>query len=324
MSKLGDIRLSYGKQFNVAIANTYSNIVLSGSNLPANTIIITSAADDKNNDVGSYSLIVTDGIGNPVRLTYCIEPGNGLGVDFNNGDVIRIMIDNDSIQDTSSGLSIDLCVFEQTNVHNTNNVLSVTTNELTVSSPSSRGITAIDGKTIKSDGYTLYIDTDELRHSDNASSAYGTIVSTDNILTVENGVMTISTTALPIATDEQYGVVHFDNATLTSDGENVYVNTQNLDTANDTEFGIISIDNNKIISSEGALSIETSTLRRSSVSTSGILSFDGSTIALNEAGQITIPSHSEITNKLNEINNKIESQILSLDDIKTSIIEQIG
>lgn len=324
MSKLGNIKLSYGKQFNVAIANTYSNIVLNGSNLPANTIIITSATDEKNNDVGSYSLIATDGLGNPIRLTYCIEPKNGLNVDLNNGDVIRIMIDNNSIQDKSSGLSIDLTAFEQTNVHNTNNVFSVTTNELNIASNSSRGVTAIDGSTIKSDKYTLYIDTDELRHSDNSSTIYGTIVNTDDILVVENGVTSIDTDALPVASNEQLGTVRFDNRTLTSDGENVYVNTENLDAANETEFGVITVDNNKIISSEGVLSVNTSSLRKATESVTGTLTFDGTTIKLNDDGQITIPSYEEITSKLNELNSRIENEIFSLNDLKTTIIEQVS
>jgi len=324
MSKLGNIRLSYGKQFNVAVANTYSNIVLSGSNLPANTIIVTSATDDKNNDIGSYSLLVTDSLGNPVRLTYCIEPGNGLNVDSNDGDVIRIMIDNNSIKDSAAGLTIDLSAFEQTNVHNTNNVLSVTTNELPVASTSSRGITAVDGKTVKSDNYTLYIDTDELRYGDNGSSSYGMIKSTDSILVVENGVMSIDSTALPVASNESMGVCRFDDRTITTDGENVYVNTENLDTANETEFGIITADNNKILCSEGVLSVNTQALRKATSSTRGTLSFDGSIISLNETGQITIPSHTTIMERLNEINKKIEGEITSLDDIKTSIIEQVS
>lgn len=324
MSKLGNVRLSYGKQFNVAVANTYSNIVLSGSNLPANTIIIASATDEKNNDIGSYSLLVTDSLGNPVRLTYCIEPGNGLDIDSDNGDVIRIMIDNDTIKDTSTGLAIDLGAFEQTNVHNTDNVFSVTTNELPIASTTTRGITAIDGKTIKSDGYKLYIDSDELRHGDNSSSSFGTILSTDRILMVDNGVVSIDTTALPVASNDDYGVVRFDNRTLTIEDENIHVNTKNLDAANNTDFGVIQPDNDKIISSEGTLSVNTCAIRRASSSSSGTLSIDGSTIVLNEAGQITIPAYGELTAKLSELNNKIENEIYSLDSIKDTIIEQVS
>ncbi len=76
MSKIGNIKLSYRKQFNIAIANTYSNIVLSGSNLPANTIIISSNINENFEDTDWYSMIATDNEGNPVRLTCCIKQCN--------------------------------------------------------------------------------------------------------------------------------------------------------------------------------------------------------------------------------------------------------
>ena len=78
MSKLGYISNSYGKQFNISVANTYSYNVLNGSNLPVNSIIIASNVNENNNDTGSYSLIATDSVGSPVRLTYTIKEGNGL------------------------------------------------------------------------------------------------------------------------------------------------------------------------------------------------------------------------------------------------------
>ena len=70
MSKLGNIYLSYGKEFKISIANTYSNIVLSGSNLPVNSIIISSNVDDNFEDTGSYSLIATDNL--------LLEKSNGI------------------------------------------------------------------------------------------------------------------------------------------------------------------------------------------------------------------------------------------------------
>ena len=62
MSKIGNIKLSYVKQFNTAIANTYSNL---SSNINENF-----------EDIGSYSMIATDNEGNHVRLTYCKKQCN--------------------------------------------------------------------------------------------------------------------------------------------------------------------------------------------------------------------------------------------------------
>jgi len=78
MSKLGNVRQSYGKQFNAAIANTYGTYVLGGSNLPSNTLIVASPVSQNNDDRGSYSLLITDYIGNPVRLTYTLREGTGM------------------------------------------------------------------------------------------------------------------------------------------------------------------------------------------------------------------------------------------------------
>ena len=77
MSKIGNIKLSYLNQFNIAFANTYSNI---SSNINENF-----------EDIGSYSMIATDNEGNSVRLSYCIKQCNGLYADESNSDVL-IMI----------------------------------------------------------------------------------------------------------------------------------------------------------------------------------------------------------------------------------------
>ena len=60
MSKLGYIQKSYGTNLEFGIANTYGYNILSGSNLPVNSIIIASPVDENNNDLGSYTLLATD------------------------------------------------------------------------------------------------------------------------------------------------------------------------------------------------------------------------------------------------------------------------
>ena len=106
MSKLGNIKESYGKHYSIGVANAESNIVLSGGNLPKNSVIISSPYDSKlDEDKGSFSLIATDSEGNGVRLTYTLQEGNGLVTD---GDIIKLDIDNETIKvDKGNSLYID-------------------------------------------------------------------------------------------------------------------------------------------------------------------------------------------------------------------------
>ncbi len=82
MTKLSDIKNIYGKQFSVAIANTYSYNVLKASNLPKNTIIITAPFDSYTyKDIDASSILITDSYGYCSRITYAIKQGNGLYAD---------------------------------------------------------------------------------------------------------------------------------------------------------------------------------------------------------------------------------------------------
>ena len=86
-----------GKPINISVANTYSSIVLSNKALPANMIIVSSPTDSNGNDIGTYCLIATDNNGNGVRLSYTIQPGNGLNINNMNSDVIELDIDNSTL-----------------------------------------------------------------------------------------------------------------------------------------------------------------------------------------------------------------------------------
>jgi hypothetical protein len=90
MSELGNINKSYGKPINISVANTYSTTVLNSKALPTNMIIISSPINNDGNDIGTYCLIATDNNGTGVRLSYTIQPGNGLNVDSMNGDIIKL------------------------------------------------------------------------------------------------------------------------------------------------------------------------------------------------------------------------------------------
>ena len=125
MSRLGYISSSIGKKIDLVIANTYSVNVLNGSNLPANSLIISSPVDSKNNDLGIFSMTVTDSNSVPVRLSYCIQEGNGLHfkddslfLDIDKKTIVEKdsiiqlnidgIIDNKTIINSDKGLKVDV------------------------------------------------------------------------------------------------------------------------------------------------------------------------------------------------------------------------
>ena len=321
MSNLGNIKLSYGKQFNIAIANTYSNIVLAGSNLPANTIIISSNIDDNLNDTGSYSMLATDNFGNPVRLTYCIKQGNGLTTDEENKDVLILKLDNSTLKN-NQGIHIDLSSINENNIHTVNNKLTVNNDLIQTASTLDRGIFAIDGKTVLLDD-VLYVNTDNLNYANNETLSYGIIKTTDDIVTLNNGVISIDETAIPHADNSEFGFAKGDESTTYIVDNMIQVNTDGLEKANENEFGIISVDNEKIITDEGILSVKTENLSKATPSSKGIISIDGKSIKLNSLNQISINKYDTMMNGLNNLVEDIDNEINSLEEIKNHILSQI-
>lgn len=322
MSKLGNIYLSYGKEFKISIANTYSNIVLAGSNLPVNSIIISSNIDKDFNDTGTYSLIATDAEGSPIRLTYCIKPGQGLKNIDNNSDILELRIDNKSIKN-SSGLYIDLSFIDSQHLYLKDKKLTVNTDNLTTASSVERGILKVDGETIYVDEDTLYVNTDKLKFSDNDTSTYGIVTSTDEILTIDNGIISLNENNLPKASSENYGVIIGDNNTINIEDGIMNVNTVNLKSASEDTFGIIGVDAEKILSDEGVLSVDTDKLTKATNSELGTISVDGNTIVLNSEGQITVKEYSDILNNLTGLYTLLGDEINKLNEIKNDILSQI-
>lgn len=323
MSKLGNIYLSYGKEFKISIANTYSNVVLAGSNLPVNSIIISSNVDDNFEDTGSYSLIATDNEGSPVRLSYCFKPGSGLRNSDNNQDVLELKIDNKSIKSNVSGLYIDLSFLNSQNISLRDNRLSVNTDALTTASSVARGILRVDGETIYVDDDTLYINTEKLKYSDNATLTYGIVSYTDNILTIDNGVISLNEGNLPKADSENYGLITSDNNTISIEEGIMSVNTQNLKYASEEGFGIISVDNDKININEGILSVDSDKLNKATYTDIGTISIDGNTVIINEADQISINNYSELMSGLASLDSELSNELNELNEIKNEILSQI-
>lgn len=323
MSSIGYIYNSYGTQFNIAIANTYSYNVLSGNNLPVNTIIIASNIDENNKDTGTYSLLATDNSGKPVRLTYTIKQGNGFETDSENKDVIYLNIDNDTIIEDSNGLRINISQFKNDIVYVDNNKFTINTNKITNSSINRRGIAVTDNISLNSDENTIFVNTEKLQYANNQTLSYGIITGSDDIIKINNGIVSIDENQLPRATEDTFGVAKADEYTLSIKDNDIRVNTENLDYSSENTFGIIGIDNDKIISDNGILSVKSSSLQNANDIIPGLVKIDNNTITTNENGFITIPEYNNFINNLSELNNDLLTEINSLDEIKNEILMQI-
>lgn len=327
MTSLGNIYSSYGKSFSVAVANTYSNVVLSSNNLPENTIIIASNVDDNYEDTGSYSLIVTDNNGSPVRLTYTIKLGNGLVEDIDNSDIISLNIDNTTIKSTSYGLSIDLRYLSNDTVFvNENGKLEIDTSKFDVASENVKGILNVDGNTIiTNEDSVISVNSENLMLSNNDTGQYGIVSSSDGNFDINNGIISLNESNLPIASNEEYGMVKGDEYTIVvNDDSSLSVNTQNLTQATNENYGITIPDDAKVSSNNGELYVNTTSLSDASSSNIGVISIDNNTIVLNDNNQITIKDSENILNSIEELSYSLNSILDKFNSLKEEILSQIN
>ena len=323
---LGNIKSSYGKTFNTAIANTYSSIVLSGSNLPENSFIISSNIDSNFEDTGTYSLIITDNNGLPVRLTYTIKEGNGFVKDKDNADILFLDIDNKYIVNSTYGLSVDLSNFLNDSISiNENGKFTVNINNINHANSNNKGIVKIDDESIKIDENKLYIDTESLIKANNNTSTLGTISSSDDIISVNNGIVSLDQSKLPLSNEENFGLSTGDQYTIINEDDNsLSVNTQNLERGNNIDYGIIDVDNNKIISNDGKLSVNTNSLNHATYNKKGTIQIDNVSITLNENNQISINNYNKIVDDIYNLENELNNMKEKFLSLKEDILSQIN
>lgn len=303
MSKLGYISKSYGKQFNIAIANTYSNNILQGSsNLPENSLIISSNVNDNLEDTGTYSLLVTDFEGNPERLTYTIQEGSGLYYD-SKIDALKLNIDNKSIKTSYGKLFSTLTPFINEDViKSKDNNIYINNDNITIASENEFGISKIDNKTIKIDEGTIYVNSSELEYSNNSSETFGIGIGDSKTIIIDNGKMKVNTDGLKKANNNEAGIVKPDNVTVNSEEGILSVNTQELKRATKNNPGIISVDGKTIISEDGIISVKTENLTKATSIRYGIGKVNLDQIENNE-GIISIRDYYTIKEKLNNFVN---------------------
>ena len=321
MSKLGNISYLYGKQFNIAVANTYSYILLNGSNLPSNCIIISSPTDSNGNDTGTYSLITTDYEGNPVRLTYCIDVNNGLK---NNDDTLYLGIDNHTIKDDKNlYVELSYLVDNKSIIINSKNKLEISTSNLTKADKDTLGIISVDGKTISSDNGTLFIQTNNLDYSDSSTNTKGILTSNSDKIDINNGIISIKTENLSKCTNSEFGIAKGDGYTITSDSDGINLNQDNLDKSTTDLFGLISNDGITVKSMNGELSINTSSLDKATSKDKGIIKIDGDSIIIDSNERITIKDYSKINSDIDTLSNELDRCIDSLKEIEDELNIQI-
>ena len=324
MSKLGYINNSYGSQFNIAIANTYAYNVLNGSNLPINSLIISSPVNENNNDIGTYSLIATDNYGNPVRLTYTIKESNGL---IYTDDYIKLNIDENTIIEKNNNISVDLnSIIDNKTIKSNESSLYIDYNELTKLDTDKKGLFTIDNKTIKSDDGKLFVDTSKLLYANNGTAA-GICIGDGKLINTNQGKVSLNQNNLQKATEEDYGIIHSMNNQVTINNGIISVNTDYLDTCNGDNFGIVIPDNNTIkINENQELYIDTNNLAKVNSTSPGIFKYDENVFEIIGDNKLSIKNMDLISNEFNNIEDKIievENKIADIDYLLTQYIAEL-
>ena len=263
MSQIGNTTKSFGREYNISISNLGGEQILASEVLRKNTILIDAKVNDSLEDNGSYTLFVTDGNGTPVRLTYTMQPGNGLYADPNDTDVLRMCIDENSIMaDDGDELYV--------NKYNIIDCYTLTVN-------------AIEGDTAKRGRIGVVT-----AHLDPASStSYGISKGDDITLTTYvdpeyPGQIRVNTQYLDKVDDASNtdGIVRHSSEwsrTIAAVDGKLSVLTYNLDKATNTKFGIAKGDENTIMAADGLLTVNTAGLDHADNSIYGIVKGDGIT-----------------------------------------------
>ena len=247
-TSLGDITKNFGKQQEIAVTNLNGNVILSAEEgtLRENTLIVSSPISTNLTDIGIHSMFMTDGDGKAVRLTYTIEPGNGLVVGRNgvkatssntdDYDVVSLSIDNYSIETHDNGQLyvnpehiIDSYTLMEYNEEDKDGVvrdyIQVITKNLDHATDTTYGIAKGDERTIDTDNGLLTVITPGLDRVDTNSNTLGIVVpaklGTNPTIYASNGVLDVITTNLDVATSGSIGVVKPDNTYTFVDGKGV-------------------------------------------------------------------------------------------------------
>jgi hypothetical protein len=232
-TQLGNVTQIYGHKHNTTVTNLNGETIMSSAYLNKNTIIISSPQSINKEDIGTYSLFVTDSEGQPVRLSYTIQPGNGLVIGRNGEpavsgdglDVISMAIDNHSIMADDPEYPEAIYVKKENIIDN---------DTLMVVTPSDKPS-------------CIKVITENLDHAGNTASGFGIAQGDGVTITTADGYLTVQTRNLDYADDETdtHGIIDANTnpyRTVRSDNGILSVWTQNLDRANEDSVGVVKPD----------------------------------------------------------------------------------
>lgn len=306
MSKLGYIHKSYGNGLHLATANTYGYNVLSGSNLPVNALIIASPVDEYNTDLGTYSLIATDYEGTPVRLTYTIKEGSGIEY---SDDSLKVKIDNKTIVENNHELTADIYkLIDNDTIIYEKDELKVNPDKLRSVSSGKPGLFKIDGKTIKSADNKIYVDTESLNYANPNAKTAGTVIGDNNIVSINNGVISLNQKKFRKASDDNYGTVIGAEGMIHCEEGVISVNTEALSACTNSSPGIVIPDGNSIrLTTETELYADTNGLTLTSERNFGVFKYDPETFVMND-NKLAVKDYLVFDNLINDL-HKAEAEI---------------
>lgn len=338
MSQIGNTTKSFGREYNISISNLGGEQILASDVLRKNTILIDAKVDNNLEDNGSYTLFVTDANGVPVRLTYTMQPGNGLYADPNDTDVLRMCIDENSIMaDDGDELYVNKHNIIDCYTLTVNSIegdtakrgrIGVVTAHLDPATSTSYGISKGDDITL-----TTYVDpeypgqirvnTQYLDKVDDASNTDGIVRhSSEMSRTIEavDGKLRVLTENLVKATDSLYGIAKGDENTIMASDGLLTVNTAGLDHADNSSYGIVKGDSTTINISDGVASVITSGLDTATVDRYGTVMLDGYSINVSPVnGKIEVQRFPEIEALLKTNNPEHEVFGRDIEDLKNRV-----
>lgn len=342
-TQLGNITKIYGRPHSSTVSNLTGNDILSASNLKPNTLIISSPTDINCLDIGTHSILATDGDGKAVRLTYTIQPGNGLIVgrdgivatNNDDSDIISMAIDDWSIKvNENSALYV-----ETENIIDNNTIkeilksetyngqdiirqrIKVITENLDHATQTTYGITKGDELTIETNNGELHVNTQNLDYVDNTNNING-IIRVNNeqqrTITAYDGILSVITTNLDKATANAVGVVKGDNTYtfVNSNGELTVKNYTYADTCiiprshklpaiYSCTYGLVREDSITTKTSKGVISVITEGLDKASTTNYGVVCCDGISTEINDDGKLAVTRYGDIIAVIDGYNQKI-------------------
>lgn len=311
MSKLGYIYKSYGSQFNIGIANTYGYNVLSSGSLPNNYLIISSPVDDNNNDIGSYSLIATDYLNNPVRLTYTIKEGNGI---IYQDDSLQVNIDNNTIIEKDNKLSANIAALidNDTLKYTEDGELYISYDNLNKASENEPGLFKIDENTVKIADKTIFVDTAQLNVADSSTKLKGIAIGDNKTIISDQGILSVEQTNIKKASSEDFGTIYSDNDTINIKNGIISVNTERLDSCESDRSGIVIPDNKTIYLENNVLNVRTENLNKVGDFPQGVFKYDDKSFILDDE-TLKVKDTDELLESIEDIKEKTE-QVKQFDE----------